>query len=101
MIGFRKILICQYILIAGKRKITIGSLYDPLGVKPSAVDVYARIVLPVLFVSFQIIYWVTCLHSMPPVPGDTILLEDLRKTENNFYFRNHIYFLTLHHQQFI
>ena len=54
---------------------TLGALYDPIGVKPSAVDVYARIFLPLLFALFQLVYWITCAAIMPQVPEGTIMLK--------------------------
>ena len=66
---------CYQITIIGRRKLTLGPLYDPLGVKPSAVDVYARVILPLLFVAFQIIYWITCLSSMSSIPEETVLID--------------------------
>ena len=66
---------CYQITLIGRRKLTLGPLYDPLGVKPSAVDVYARVILPLLFVAFQIIYWVTCLSSMSSIPEETVLID--------------------------
>ena len=66
---------CHCITFIGRRKLTLGPLYDPLGVKPSAVDVYARIILPLLFVAFQIIYWATCFSCMSSVPKNTVLID--------------------------
>ena len=74
----------HYIGFIGRRKLTLGPLYDPLGVKPSAVDVYARIILPLLFVAFQIIYWATCLSFVSSVPEDTILIDRSKSPETQF-----------------
>ena len=65
----------------GRRKFTLGSLYDIEGLRPSAVDVYARIILPGAFVAFQIVYWITCFYLMPAIPEGTILLK--KKYESN------------------
>ena len=50
-------------------------LYDPMGIKPSAVDVYARLMLPSLFILFQFIYWVTCFAVKPGLPMGTTLIQ--------------------------
>ena len=50
-------------------------LYDPMGIKPSAVDVYARLMLPSLFILFQFIYWITCFAVRPGLPEGTILIQ--------------------------
>ena len=50
-------------------------LYDPMGIKPSAVDVYARLMLPSLFILFQFIYWITCFAVKPGLPEGTTLIQ--------------------------
>ena len=65
-------LICILGTRTRKRKMTLAPLYDPIGVKPSAVDVYARLFLPLLFAAFQLVYWITCVLLMPPIPEGTI-----------------------------
>ena len=62
---------------SGKRKMTLGNLYDPIGVKPSAVDVYARFFLPLSFILFQMIYWITCLAIKPPLPEGSIMIKHI------------------------
>ena len=57
-----------------KRRMTLGNLYDPIGVKPSAVDVYARLILPLLFVLFQIVYWITCMILKSPMPEGALMI---------------------------
>jgi hypothetical protein len=60
------------------RKLTTvvtAELKDTLGWKPSAVDLYSRYVFPGAFVLFQLIYWITCLLSVPVLPSDAVILN--------------------------
>ena len=61
--------------ISSRLDLKLVDLYDPLGLKPSAVDVYARLLLPSLFIIFQIIYWITCFALKPVLPEGTILIQ--------------------------
>ena len=57
-----------------KRRMTLGNLHDPIGVKPSAVDVYARLILPLMFVLFQVVYWTTCMILKSPMPEGALMI---------------------------
>ncbi len=60
-----------------KRKLTMaaGELKDVLGWRPSAVDLYSRALFPATFALFQLIYWMTCLLSVPALPEDAVILN--------------------------
>ena len=53
----------------------MGNLYDPIGVKPSAVDVYARLILPLMFVLFQVVYWIICMILKSPMPEGALMID--------------------------
>ena len=62
----------------GGRRFTLVAIgvKDTTGkVKPSAVDLYSRIVFPVAFVLFQVIYWLVLFLSLDPLPNDVTMLE--------------------------
>ena len=54
---------------------TLGNLYDQIGVKPSAVDVYARLILTLMFVLFQVVYWITCMILKSPMPEGALMID--------------------------
>jgi gamma-aminobutyric acid receptor subunit rho len=58
------------------RRFTLAGVRDPMGLRPSAVDVYSRLLFPAAFVLFHMIYWSYSLFSLEELPEDVILLHD-------------------------
>ena len=59
-----------------QRRPTMAHLRETLsGLRPAAVDVYSRVIFPLAFVAFHMIYWITCYASLEALPNDVILLH--------------------------
>ena len=64
------------------RRFTLVEVKDPMGNwRPSAVELYSRLVFPLAFVAFHIGYWVTCYVCQDPVPEDAIRLVREEKAQ--------------------
>ena len=59
----------------GGRRFSLAGVRDPMGWRPSMVDLYSRIVFPVAFIVFHIVYWSTCFLCLDQLPDDVVLLE--------------------------
>ena len=63
------------------RKNTLADIRDPLGLRPSAVELYSRLVFPLAFAAFHVGYWLTCWACLDRLPEDAVKFtaEDFAK----------------------
>ena len=57
-----------------RKMTTLSELRDPHGWKPSAVDLFSRVVFPLAFLLFHVVYWSVSFCSVPPLPDDALVL---------------------------
>ncbi len=57
------------------RRFTLVAMNDPLGLRPSAVDVYSRLLFPLAFLLFHVVYWSVSLLNIQPLPKDVVILH--------------------------
>ncbi|XP_063986712.1 gamma-aminobutyric acid receptor subunit beta isoform X3 [Diachasmimorpha longicaudata] len=65
----------QHFIHPGK---DITKLYGTPCITPSDIDKYSRIVFPVCFVCFNLMYWIIYLHISDVVADDLVLLEEAK-----------------------
>ncbi|XP_011299417.1 gamma-aminobutyric acid receptor subunit beta isoform X2 [Fopius arisanus] len=65
----------QHFIHPGK---DITKLYGEPCITPSDIDKYSRIVFPVCFVCFNLMYWIIYLHISDVVADDLVLLEEAK-----------------------
>lgn len=57
------------------RRFTLSNVRDPLGWRPSIIDLYSRFLFPLVFLLFQIIYWLTCYLCQESWPSDMVMMN--------------------------
>jgi hypothetical protein len=58
-----------------RRKVTLAELAANTSVRPSSVDSYSRVIFPVLFALFHVVYWAINAACMQKWPEDAVMLH--------------------------
>ena len=63
-------------LIPGGQRVTHSQTPDTiLGVKASDIDKYSRVVFPIMFLTFHLMYWMIYMSIAGEVPHDVVHLD--------------------------
>ena len=57
------------------RRQTLAQLWMKQRIKPSKVDLYSRVIFPVSFFLFHLVYWVVCQSISDSIPSGVIILR--------------------------
>ena len=57
------------------RRQTLAQLWMKQRIKPSKVDLYSRVIFPVSFFLFHLVYWLVCQFISDSIPSGVIILR--------------------------
>ena len=58
-----------------QRRQTLAQLWMKQRIRPSKVDLYSRVIFPVSFFLFHLVYWVVCQSISDSIPSGVIILR--------------------------
>ena len=58
-----------------QRRQTLAQLWMKQRIRPSKVDLYSRVIFPVSFFLFHLVYWVVCQSISDSIPSEVIILR--------------------------